>query len=60
MAGQRSRVQNYVERAIVLAPGDTLTLDVFPPQVRGLAPVRVGRERPKDVESLCRELLRGA
>ncbi len=57
LPGNVREFQNYVERAIVLAPGDTLTLDVFPPQVRGLAPVRVGRERPKDVESLCRELV---
>jgi DNA-binding NtrC family response regulator len=55
--GNVRELQNYVERAIVLSPGDALTLDLFPPQVRGLAPVRVGRERPKDVESLCRELV---
>jgi DNA-binding NtrC family response regulator len=55
--GNVRELQNYVERAIVLSQGDTLTLDLFPPQVRGLAPVRVGRERPKDVESLCRELV---
>ncbi len=55
--GNVRELQNYVERAIVLSPGEALTLDLFPPQVRGLAPVRVGRERPKDVESLCRELV---
>jgi DNA-binding NtrC family response regulator len=55
--GNVRELQNYIERAIVLSQGDTLTLDLFPPQVRGLAPVRVGRERPKDVESLCRELV---
>jgi DNA-binding NtrC family response regulator len=54
--GNVRELQNYVERAIVLSTGETLTLDLFPPQVRGLAPVRVGRERAKDVESLCREL----
>jgi transcriptional regulator with GAF, ATPase, and Fis domain len=54
--GNVRELQNYVERAIVLAPGDSLTLDLFPPQVRGLAPVRVGRERRTDTESLCREL----
>ena len=55
--GNVRELQNYVERAIVLATGDVLTLDLFPPQVRGLAPVRVGRDRPRDVESLCRELV---
>jgi DNA-binding NtrC family response regulator len=55
--GNVRELQNYVERAIVLSQVDVLTLDLFPPQVRGLAPVRVGRERPKDVESLCRELV---
>ena len=55
--GNVRELQNYVERAIVLSQGETLTLNLFPPQVRGLAPVRVGRERPKDVESLCRELV---
>jgi DNA-binding NtrC family response regulator len=55
--GNVRELQNYVERAIVLSQVDILTLDLFPPQVRGLAPVRVGRERPKDVESLCRELV---
>jgi transcriptional regulator with GAF, ATPase, and Fis domain len=54
--GNVRELQNYVERAIVLAPGDSMTLDLFPPQVRGLAPVRVGRERRTDTESLCREL----
>jgi len=54
--GNVRELQNYVERAIVLSQGNSLTLDLFPPQVRGLAPVRVGRDRRKDVEALCREL----
>jgi DNA-binding NtrC family response regulator len=48
--GNVRELQNYVERAIVLSQNDTLTLDLFPPQVR------VGRQRTKGVESLCREL----
>jgi DNA-binding NtrC family response regulator len=55
--GNVRELQNYVERSIVLSQGEVLTLDLFPPQVRGLAPVRVGRDRPKDVDSLCRELV---
>jgi DNA-binding NtrC family response regulator len=54
--GNVRELQNYVERAIVLSQRDSLTLDLFPPQVRGLAPVRVGRKRVNDVESLCRKL----
>jgi DNA-binding NtrC family response regulator len=55
--GNVRELQNYIERAIVLASGDVLTLDLFPPQVRGLAPVRVGRERAADVETMCRNLV---
>ncbi len=55
--GNVRELQNYVERAIVLTRDGSLTLDLFPPQVRGLAPIRVGRDRPRDVESLCRELV---
>jgi DNA-binding NtrC family response regulator len=55
--GNVRELQNYVERAIVLSQGERLTLDLFPPQVRGLAPERVGRERLSDLESLCRELV---
>jgi DNA-binding NtrC family response regulator len=54
--GNVRELQNYVERAIVLSPGNALTLDLFPPQVRGLPPVRAGRRRRKDVEALCHEL----
>jgi DNA-binding NtrC family response regulator len=55
--GNVRELQNYVERAIVLAKDEVLPLSLFPPQVRGLAPIRVGRDRPRDVESLCRELV---
>jgi DNA-binding NtrC family response regulator len=50
-------LQNYVEQALVLATGDVLTVDLFPPQVRGQAPLRVGRGRPREILSLCRELV---
>jgi DNA-binding NtrC family response regulator len=55
--GNVRELQNYVERAIVLAPEDVLSVELFPPQVRGLAPIRVGRDRPRDVESLGRDLV---
>lgn len=55
--GNVRELQNYVERAIVLATDDTLNLDLFPPHVRGLAPVRVARAKVRDLESLCTELV---
>jgi DNA-binding NtrC family response regulator len=55
--GNVRELQNYVERAIVLCTGDTLSLDLFPPHVRGLAPVRIGRQRARDLDALCAELV---
>jgi DNA-binding NtrC family response regulator len=55
--GNVRELQNYVERAIVLGQGDSLTLDVFPPHVRGLAPMRLGRTKPGTLQSLCTELV---
>ncbi len=55
--GNVRELQNYVERAIVLATEDTLNLELFPPHVRGLAPVRVARAKVRDLESLCSELV---
>ncbi len=55
--GNVRELQNYIERAIVLATGDTLDLDLFPAHVRGLAPVRVARAKVRDLESLCTELV---
>jgi DNA-binding NtrC family response regulator len=54
--GNVRELQNYLERAIVLSQSNSLTLDLFPPQVRGLPPVRVGRNRGADLEALCHEL----
>ena len=56
--GNVRELQNYVERAIVLAEGETLSADLLPPHVLGLAPIR--RVTPKgaeDVDSLCRRLV---
>jgi len=55
--GNVRELQNYVERAIVLATDDHLDLELFPPHVRGLAPVRVARAKVRDLESLCTELV---
>ena len=50
-------MQNYVERAIVLSTDENLNGELFPPHVRGLAPVRVARAKVRDLESLCSELV---
>jgi len=55
--GNVRELQNYVERAIVLSVGDRLPVELFPPHVRGLAPVRIGRRSGNDLESLCEELV---
>lgn len=55
--GNVRELQNYVERSIVLCEGKTLTPELFPAHVRGLAPARVARGRGKDLGSLCRDLV---
>ena len=56
--GNVRELQNYVERAVVLLTGDTVHIELFPPHVRGLAPMRIGRQRTQGVQSLCDELIR--
>ncbi|MDZ7618942.1 MAG: sigma-54 dependent transcriptional regulator [Patescibacteria group bacterium] len=46
--GNVRELQNYVERAVVLAPGDELTVDLLPEAVLGRAPRRIGRRRAAD------------
>jgi DNA-binding NtrC family response regulator len=55
--GNVRELQNYVERAVVLARGDELTIDQFPQHVRGLAPLRIGRDRKKGLDAMCSDLV---
>ncbi|MDX1970506.1 MAG: sigma-54 dependent transcriptional regulator [Planctomycetaceae bacterium] len=55
--GNVRELQNNVERAIVLCQGDELSIDVFPPHVRGLAPIRLGRAKSGTLNTLCSELV---
>ena len=54
--GNVRELQNYIERAVVLAPGDELTADLLPEAVRGGKPRRIGRAA--DPETLASELVR--
>lgn len=55
--GNVRELQNYIERSIVLATGDTLTADLLPPHVRGLAPMRMGRPQATDLHKMATELV---
>lgn len=55
--GNVRELQNYVERAIVLSRDATLPAALFPPHVRGLAPVRIGRRKRGGIDGLCAELV---
>ncbi|MGW8258098.1 MAG: sigma-54 interaction domain-containing protein [Thermoguttaceae bacterium] len=55
--GNVRELQNYVERAVVLAPGDELTCDLLPEAVLGKKPRRIGRLRTADMETLAAELV---
>jgi DNA-binding NtrC family response regulator len=55
--GNVRELQNYVERAVVLAPGDELALDLLPDEVLGRKPARrPGAETP-DLEGLTENLV---
>ncbi len=54
--GNVRELQNYIERAVVLAPGDELSADLLPETVRGGKPRRIGRAA--DPETLAAELVR--
>jgi DNA-binding NtrC family response regulator len=55
--GNVRELQNYMERAIVLCRDGTVTLDLFPPPVRGLAPIRLNRVKSGGLSTLCSELV---
>jgi DNA-binding NtrC family response regulator len=55
--GNVRELQNYMERAIVLLTGSTITPDLFPPHVRGLEPVRIARHAPKTLGAMCHDLV---
>jgi DNA-binding NtrC family response regulator len=56
--GNVRELQNVVERCVVMAPGDEITLDILPPTIRGdrtAAPSLPGRGG--DLDGLARELV---
>ena len=56
--GNIRELQNYIYRAVVLAPGDELTLSLLPDNVQGnLQPRANSRSRPLDLDSLTCELV---
>ena len=55
--GNVRELQNYIERAVVLAPGDELTCDLLPEAVLGEKPRRIGRLRPANLDALAAELI---
>ena len=55
--GNVRELQNYIERAVVMAPGDELTIDLLPDAVVGPKRPRSSRLRPADLETLASELV---
>ena len=55
--GNVRELQNVVERAVVMAPGDELSLDLLPPAIRGERPPTSLPGRGGDLDSLSRELV---
>ncbi len=57
--GNVRELQNYIERAVVLAPGDELTLELLPDAVVGGRPSRKlsATGRPMDLDSFAQELV---
>jgi transcriptional regulator with PAS, ATPase and Fis domain len=55
--GNVRELQNYIERAVVMAPGDELTADLLPEAVLGGPTRRSGRLAEADVETLTYALV---
>src|SRR5438552_6538464 len=55
--GNVRELQNYVERAVAMADGDELTIDLLPDAVLGRAERRSGRIRGVDLDSLVFEVV---
>jgi DNA-binding NtrC family response regulator len=55
--GNVRELQNYVERAVAMAEGDELTVDLLPDAVLGRGERRAGRVRGVDLETLVFEVV---
>ncbi len=55
--GNVRELQNYIERAVVLAPGDELTCDLLPDAVLGRKRPRIGRRRSADLDGIVSDLV---
>jgi transcriptional regulator with PAS, ATPase and Fis domain len=55
--GNVRELQNYVERAVAMAEGDELTMELLPDAVLGRGERRAGRVRGVDVETLIFEVV---
>jgi transcriptional regulator with PAS, ATPase and Fis domain len=55
--GNVRELQNVVERCVVMAAGDELTLDLLPPAMRGDKPAVTMPGRGGDLDSLARDLV---
>ena len=55
--GNVRELQNYVERAVAMADGDELTVELLPDAVLGRAERKSGRVRGVDLESLVAEVV---
>jgi transcriptional regulator with PAS, ATPase and Fis domain len=55
--GNVRELQNYVERAVAMAEGDELTVDLLPDTVLGRGERRSGRVRGVDIDSLVFEVV---
>ncbi len=55
--GNVRELQNYIERAVVMADGDELTTSLLPSELRSGRPLRSGRIRRVDLETLTFEVV---